>query len=66
MDDASDDNFRKSAPVDSRGTLIETRGDDGEEVRDRYSVKDMVMEAILLLCGGRSCAWQTNPLLTVQ
>ncbi len=42
IDVASEDNFRKSAPVASWGTLIDTRGEDGEEVRDRYSLTDMV------------------------
>lgn len=42
MDVASEDNFRKSAPVASKGTSIDTRGEDGEEVRDRYSLTDMV------------------------
>jgi len=42
MDVASEDNFRKSAPVASWGTLIDTRGEDGEEVRDRYSLTDML------------------------
>jgi hypothetical protein len=48
MDVASDDNFRKSAPVVSSGTEIDTRGEDGEEVRDKYSVMDIISKLPLL------------------